>query len=161
MPVPVGICLIIFFFKIDNITLDMDPDPNWAKILDPNLDIKKTYHPKRAACRDWWLEGRSSRLPRRDLCKNVFSPIIILVKIALINKFDQTFRVIMQVGARKIRLFQLWAFSKEPVQVRKLWNRPEFAIKIPDTHTKIVIGEKPDKWKKIVLNFCFTIFVTF
>ena len=112
---PVLVFVWLFFFKIDNITLDMDPDPNWAKILDPNLDIKKTYHPKRAACRDWWLEGRSSRLPRRDLCKNVFSPIIILVKIALINKFDQTFSVIMQVGARKIILFQLWAFSKEPV----------------------------------------------
>ena len=28
--------VIIFSFQIYNWTLDQDPDPNWAKILDPN-----------------------------------------------------------------------------------------------------------------------------
>ena len=28
--------ILNFFFKIDSITLDLDPDTNWAKIPDPN-----------------------------------------------------------------------------------------------------------------------------
>ena len=44
---------IFFFFfskgflyillKINNITLNLDPDPNWAKILDPDSDPKSMY----------------------------------------------------------------------------------------------------------------------
>ena len=26
----------MFYFKIDGITLDLDPDPNWVEILDPD-----------------------------------------------------------------------------------------------------------------------------
>ena len=141
MPVPVFVWL--FFFKIDNITLDMDPDPNWAKILDPNLDIKKTYHPKRAACRDWWLEGRSSRLPRRDLCKNVFSPIIILVKIALINKFDQTFSVIYYAGrSKEDQIISTLSFQQGTGPSKKIMEPPRIRNK-DSRHTH----KNCDRWK--------------
>ena len=33
----------IFSFKIDNITLDPDPDPNWTKILDPDPAPNSMY----------------------------------------------------------------------------------------------------------------------
>ena len=34
----------IFFFKIDRLTLDPDPDPNWAKIQDPDPNSMDSHH---------------------------------------------------------------------------------------------------------------------
>ena len=48
-----------FFLKIDNITMDPDLDPNWAKILDPQIQCTAfgsttliLNMPKKSACRD-------------------------------------------------------------------------------------------------------------